>query len=95
MIQRALACLGLAFLLMAHPFVDLLESQAMIRYHSASPLAPLVIALWIDRVVLAVAFLLVTVLLEKAGLTRWPRHGFRCYLCGESACCGVIRLRRG
>jgi hypothetical protein len=73
MIQRALACLGLAFLLMAHPFVDLLESQAMIRYHSASPLAPLVIALWIDLVVLAVAFLLVTVLLEKAGLTRWLR----------------------
>jgi hypothetical protein len=73
MIQRIAGCLGIAFLLISRPCMDLVQSQSMIRYHSTTSLEPLVLVLVLDLLAIAALFLLLIVAAQKLGVWRWLR----------------------
>lgn len=78
--QRALACLGIAFIILAHPFIDLVSAQAMIRFHSSVSLAPLIFSLWIDLVVIASIFLGGMLLAARLHIWHWLRIAVAAWL---------------
>ena len=73
MTQRILTALAIAFLLMAHPCVDLVQAQSSIRYHSKIGLAPLVFALLLDLLILTSLFFLVMFVARKLRVWPWLR----------------------
>ncbi len=80
MTQRALLCLGAAFLLLVHPIIDLVGGQSMVRYHSAVSLAPLVGALCLAPLALTAFALGFIVLTEKLGAWKWLRIAVAAWL---------------
>jgi hypothetical protein len=80
MIQRILASLAIAFLLMAHPCVDLVEAQSSVRYHSTIALAPLVGALMLDLLILTALFFFAMFVARKLGIWPWVRLALAAWL---------------
>jgi hypothetical protein len=80
MIQRALVSLAIAFLLMAHPCLDLVEAQSSVRYHSTIALAPLVFALLLDLFILASLFFLAMFVARKLRIWPWVRLALAAWL---------------
>lgn len=71
MMQRWAASVGIAFLLLMQPIMELVQSQSLVRYHSMTPLRPLVGMLLLDLAALTVLIVLIVTLGKKVRGWAW------------------------